>query len=73
MTSPLSALEPLVSAAIAEAFGPEFHNADPVLRPSQFGDIQVNASLALAKRLEASGTDWLAWIPEREICPGGSN
>lgn len=51
MPSAASALAPLVSAAIEEAFGPELRDADPVLRPSQFADLQSNAALALAKRL----------------------
>ena len=34
-----------------QAFGPELRGADPVLRPSQFADLQSNAPLALAKRL----------------------
>lgn len=44
-----SELSPLVSAAIEEALGAEFRGADPVLRPGQFSDIQVNAALGLAK------------------------
>lgn len=51
MPSPSDHLAPLVTAAIAKAFGDEFRDADPVLRPSQFADLQVNAALALAKRL----------------------
>ena len=51
MSSPLTVLQPLVAAAIAQAFGTEFRDVDPVLRPSQFADVQVNAALALAKRL----------------------
>ena len=57
MLSPEAVLTPLVSAAIARAFGSEFHDADPVLRPSQFADIQVNAALALAKRLGQTPRD----------------
>jgi arginyl-tRNA synthetase len=44
-------LTPRVQAALEAAFGPEFAHADPVLRPSKFADVQVNAPLALAKRL----------------------
>ncbi len=51
MPSPHDALAPLVTAAIEAAFGPELRGADPVLRPSQFADLQSNAPLALAKRL----------------------
>ncbi|HET8989055.1 MAG TPA: arginine--tRNA ligase [Humibacillus sp.] len=51
MVSPLTALTPKVQSAIAAALGDEFREADPVLRPSQFADVQVNAALALAKRV----------------------
>ena len=51
MVSPLVALTPRVQSAIAAAFGDEHRDADPVLRPSQFADVQVNAALALAKRV----------------------
>jgi arginyl-tRNA synthetase len=42
---------PRVQAAIAQAFGEEFRDTDPVVRPSQFADIQVNAAMALAKKV----------------------
>jgi arginyl-tRNA synthetase len=51
MPSPHDVLAPRVTAAIAAAFGedyPELRHADPVLRPSQFADLQANAPLALA-------------------------
>ncbi|MEW1954282.1 arginine--tRNA ligase [Terrabacter sp. NPDC080008] len=51
MVSPLVALTPKVQSAIAAALGDEFRDADPVLRPSQFADVQVNAALALAKKV----------------------
>ena len=51
MVSPLVALTPNVQSAIATALGDDFREADPVLRPSQFADVQVNAALALAKRV----------------------
>ena len=37
--------------ALEKAFGDEYADADPVIRPSQFADFQANAALALAKRL----------------------
>lgn len=49
MTDPAEQLAPLVSAAIERALGPDHAGADPVLRPSRFADVQVNAPLALAK------------------------
>ncbi|QCB96587.1 arginine--tRNA ligase [Arthrobacter sp. PAMC25564] len=42
---------PRVQAAIASAFGEEFRGTDPVIRPSQFADIQINAAMALAKKV----------------------
>ena len=51
MVSPLVALTPKVQSAIATALGDDFRDADPVLRPSQFADVQVNAALALAKKV----------------------
>ena len=54
MPSPSEVLAPRVTAAIAAAFGaeyPELRDADPVLRPSQFADLQANAPLALAKKV----------------------
>ena len=47
----IDALAPRVSAAIERALGSEFAGEDPVLRPSQFGDVQANAALALSKRV----------------------
>jgi arginyl-tRNA synthetase len=44
-------LGPRVSEAIERVLGSEFRGVDPVLRPSQFGDIQSNAALALSKRV----------------------
>ena len=57
MASPLSVLAPRVSAAIVAAYGEEYAGTDPVLRPSHYADVQVNAALALAKRLGASPRD----------------
>ncbi len=51
MVSPLAALTPKVQSAIAAALGDDYRDADPVLRPSQFADVQVNAALALAKKV----------------------
>ncbi|GMA21381.1 arginine--tRNA ligase [Arsenicicoccus piscis] len=51
MPSPIEALTPAVQSALVAAFGDELRGADPVLRPSQFADVQVNAAMALAKKL----------------------
>ena len=50
MNNPAELVVPRVQAAIATAFGEEFRQADPVVRPSQFADIQINAAMALAKK-----------------------
>jgi arginyl-tRNA synthetase len=57
MTDPQEALARLVSGALATAFGPEFADADPVIRPSQFADYQANVALPLAKRLGRPARD----------------
>ena len=51
MTSPLDLLTPKISAAIEAVLGREYAGADPVVRPSQFADVQINAALALAKKV----------------------
>ena len=62
MVSPLVALTPKVQSAIAAALGDDHREADPVLRPSQFADVQVNAALALAKKVGAPPRDVAAKI-----------
>jgi arginyl-tRNA synthetase len=49
--SPVHVLTERFQAALGKAFGDEYADADPVIRPSQFADFQANAALALAKRL----------------------
>lgn len=51
MVAPIDALAPAVQSALVAAFGENVRGADPVVRPSQFADVQVNAAMALAKRL----------------------
>ncbi|HTZ26235.1 MAG TPA: arginine--tRNA ligase [Streptosporangiaceae bacterium] len=51
MTDPQQALAGLMTTALAAAFGPEYADADPLIRPSQFADYQSNVALSLAKRL----------------------
>ena len=51
MPSPAAELTPRISAAIAAAFGDDYADCDPVLRPSQFADLQANAAPALARSL----------------------
>lgn len=65
---------PRVQAAIASAFGEEYRGTDPVVRPSQFADIQVNAAMALAKKVGMPPRDAAARIVEAldldGICTG---
>src|SRR5450631_4709551 len=51
MTRAVDVLTPRVQEALVAAFGTDFASTDPVLRSSQFADVQVNAALALAKVL----------------------
>ncbi|WP_200912966.1 arginine--tRNA ligase [Arthrobacter sp. Leaf69] len=55
---------PRVQAAIASAFGEEYRGTDPVVRPSQFADIQINAAMALAKKVGLPPRDAAARIVE---------
>jgi arginyl-tRNA synthetase len=57
MTDPQQALATLMSGALAAAFGPDYADADPVIRPSQFADYQANVALALARRLGRAPRD----------------
>ena len=53
MANPIATLNERLQAAIASALGPDFADADPVVRRSQnpeFGQYQANAAMALGKR-----------------------
>jgi arginyl-tRNA synthetase len=51
MSDPQTVLAARVEAAITAAFGESYAGTDPVIRPSQFADLQANVALPLAKRL----------------------
>src|SRR5215472_509402 len=51
MGDPQNALVMQVSAALIAEFGPQYADADPVIRPSAFADFQSNVALSLAKRV----------------------
>ncbi|HJY55403.1 MAG TPA: arginine--tRNA ligase [Streptosporangiaceae bacterium] len=51
MTDPQQVLAQRVHDAIVASFGPDFADADPVIRPSSFADFQANVALPLGKRL----------------------
>jgi arginyl-tRNA synthetase len=57
MTDPQQALAQLMSGALAAAFGPDYADADPLIRPSQFADYQSNVALSLAKRVNRPPRD----------------
>ncbi|MBT2213033.1 arginine--tRNA ligase [Actinomadura sp. NEAU-AAG7] len=51
MSVPQLVIAARVQAALSAAFGPSYADADPVIRPSQFADLQANVALPLAKKL----------------------
>ncbi|CAM3626424.1 arginine--tRNA ligase [Nocardiopsis rhodophaea] len=65
MADPQEVLSQRVQSALGAAFGAEFAETDPVIRPSQFADYQANVALALAKRLGRKPRDVASAIEER--------
>jgi arginyl-tRNA synthetase len=51
MADPQQVLAQRVRAAIVASFGPDFGDANPLIRPSAFADFQANVALPLGKRL----------------------
>jgi arginyl-tRNA synthetase len=51
-----------VRDALVAAYGPDYADADPLIRPSSFGDLQSNAALPLAKKLGRAPRDIAAEI-----------
>jgi arginyl-tRNA synthetase len=51
MADPQQVLAQRVHDAIVAAFGPDYRDADPLIRPSSFADFQSNVALPLGKRL----------------------
>jgi arginyl-tRNA synthetase len=51
MADPQQVLAQRVRDAIVASFGPDYRDADPLIRPSSFADFQSNAALPLGKRL----------------------
>ena len=54
MADPQQVLSDRVHDAIVASFGPEYGDADPLIRPSSFADFQANVALPLGKRLRRS-------------------
>ncbi|GAA2435860.1 arginine--tRNA ligase [Actinomadura vinacea] len=65
MPDPQLVIAARVQAALAAAFGPSYADADPVIRPSQFADLQANVALPLAKKLGRKPREVAAEIVER--------
>ncbi len=51
MADPQQVLAQRVHDAIVASFGPDYADADPLIRPSAFADFQANVALPLGKRL----------------------
>jgi arginyl-tRNA synthetase len=72
MPDPVALLTRRVQSALASVLGPDYAQADPVIRPSQFADYQVNAALALAKRLGRTprelAADLVAHLDLADVC-----
>jgi len=51
MSDPQQVLAQRVHDALVASFGPDFGDADPLIRPSSFADFQANVALPLGKRL----------------------
>ncbi len=51
--------------AIAASFGPDYGDADPLIRPSSFADFQANAALPLGKRLGRPPREVAAALADR--------
>ena len=51
MADPQQVLSARVRDALVAAYGADYADADPLIRPSSFADFQSNAALPLAKRL----------------------
>ena len=62
MADPREVLARRVQDALGAAFGLEYADADPVIRPSSFADFQSNAALPLAKKLGRPPRDIAAEI-----------
>ncbi|WP_309130700.1 arginine--tRNA ligase [Brevibacterium sp.] len=64
MPSLTSVLHARFAHALEQAFGEEFKRRDPVIRSSQFADLQANVALPLAKELKSKPRDVAATIVE---------
>ena len=65
MADPQQVLAQRVHDAIVASFGPDFGDADPVIRPSSFADFQANVALPLGKRLSRPPREVAAELASR--------
>jgi arginyl-tRNA synthetase len=65
MADPQQVLAQRVRDAIVASFGPEYGDADPLIRPSTFADLQANVALPLGKRLRRAPRDVAAELVAR--------
>jgi arginyl-tRNA synthetase len=65
MPDPQQVLGARVRDALVAAYGADYAGADPLIRPSSFGDAQSNVALPLAKRLGQAPRDIAAEIVRR--------
>ncbi len=65
MTDPQLVLTERVQQALAAAFGTEYSDADPLIRPSQFADYQANVAMSLSKRLRRAPREVAQEIADR--------
>src|SRR5882724_10839727 len=72
MADPQQVLAQRVHDAIVASFGPDYGDADPLIRPSSFADFQANVALPLGKRLGRAPRDVAAELAARldvtDIC-----
>src|ERR1700760_4880535 len=57
MPNPQQVLGARVRDALVAAYGADYGDADPLIRPSQFADLQSNVALSLGKRLGKAPRD----------------
>src|ERR1700759_1780271 len=72
MADPQQVLAQRVHDAIVASFGPDYGDADPLIRPSSFADFQANVGLPLGKRLRRPPREVAAELAARldvaDIC-----
>src|ERR1700759_3146223 len=72
MADPQQVLAQRVHDAIVASFGPDYGDADPLIRPSSFADFQANVALPLGERLRRPPREVAAELAARldvaDIC-----